>query len=191
MQKLPKYLYVAAIVLWSVAALALLLLLSARLLLPQPQIFDTAGQGWVLPVWIASIVVVLVSLILCKALYKKEKGTLIPFALSLIGAGISLVVAVHLKGLLPEIVGLQYETQGLSNWKLIWRHLTPVFAGVLIAVVSWMNHVEARRLRIAAENASYKSVFDLPEDPVFHAAPDEEENAPRRLKKSLRRKKNK
>lgn len=169
MQKLPKYLHLAAIILWAVGALALLLTMSAQLFLPQnPQVFGDAGQGWVMPAWIVSIVAVLAAIILCKALYKKEKEGWLPFVLSLVGAVIGLVVALHLKGLLPEIVGLQYETQGLSTWKLMWRHLTPVAAGVLIAVASWINRAEARRIRVAAENASYKNVYDLPDEPIFH-----------------------
>lgn len=185
MEKLPKYLWIAALILWAVGALALVLVVSSQLFLPgNAQVFGDTGRGWLLPAWIGAMAVLLAALILAKKLYKNEKYNLLAFILGLVGAAVALVVALELKGLLPEKVGLVYETQGISTWKLIWRHLTPVGAGVLVAVVAWIHRADARRARIAAENDSYKSVYDLPDEPVFRdARSEDQQNAPKRRKK--------
>lgn len=205
MRKASAICTIAAGVLWAVALFALLMTLLGTHFVPvgytYVSIFQVAGNGWILPAWGASLVVVLVSAVLCRVLKKKEALNWLSLLLSLAGAAVALVVALEIKGALPEKVGVQYASQGISAWRLIWRHLTPVFAGVLVAVAARLNHVASRDERILAENEAYREHYDLSGDPLFadkevstigldtYAEDFGVKKPARKLKRSLRRKK--
>lgn len=206
MQKASKICFALGILFWLVALFALVIVILATTLIPAGynyvSIFQKEGNGWLMPVWIASVAVLLIAFILCKVFKKQEKLSLIPMVVGLVAAVAALVVALDLKGLLPVQVGLQYDEQGLTAWRLIWRHLTPVAAGLLAAVSAWLNRRICRDERIAAENAAYTDHYDLSGDPVFsdgestlgldaYAEEFGVKKPGHRLKRSLRRKKNK
>ena len=206
MQKASKISFVLGILIWLVALFALVIVILATTLIPAGynyvSIFQEEGNGWLLPVWIASMVALLAAFILCKVFKKQENLSLIPLSIGLLAGVAALVVALELKNLLPVQVGLQYDEQGINDWRLVWRHLTPVAAGLFVAVSAWLNRRVCRDERIAAENAAYTDHYDLSGDPVFsdgdstigldtYAEDFGIKKPGHRLKRSLRRKKNK
>lgn len=207
MRKASKICIITAILLWAVAAFALLMTWLGTRFVPAgyayESIFDVAGNQWLMPAWWASLGLAAVSVVLCMCLKKKEAANWIPLLLALAGAVAGLVVALELKSALPEKVGTQYASQGLSAWRLIWRHFTPVVAGLLAAAAARLNHAATRAERIIAENEAYKEHYDLSGDPLFadsdpstigldtYAEDFGIKKPTHRLKRSLRKKKSK
>lgn len=207
MRKAATILRIVALALFIVALAAMLLTVLGIRYVPAGynyvSIFDVEGNEWLLPTWGVALGLVAVALLLCRLLCKKENSNWIPLLIAAGGAILALVVALEIKGALPSKVGVQYPTEGITAWRLIWRHLTPVFAGALVAVAAWFNRVCTRDERILAENEAYKEHYDLSGDPLFAEGGDStiglEEYAEdfgvkkpaRRLKRSLRQRKKK
>ena len=206
MQKASKICIIAAILLWAVALFALLMTWLGVRTVPvgydYVSVFDVAGNEWLMPVWDVALGAVAIGIALCILLKRKEAANWIPLLLAAAGAILALVVALKMKNALPAKAGVHYATQGLTPWRLIWRHFSPVAAGVLTAVAARLNHIAARDGRILAENEAYKEHYDLSGDPVFaesestigldsYAAESDVEQPARKLKRSLRQKKDK
>jgi len=151
-----------------------------------PDVFGAAG--WLLPVWIAALVLLPAAAIINPIVKKNEKWSFLPLALALVGAALALVVALTLRGAFPVQAGSNvsiHNQQGLSDWKLIYRHLSSVFAGVLTAIAAGMHRIACRDDRIRRENEQYESVYDLSGDPLFT---DTEKPKMKRSKKNALRK---
>ena len=207
MQKASKICVISAIVLWVVAVFALLMTWLGTRFVPTGydyvSVFDVAGNEWLLPAWGAAMAAVAVGICLCILLKKRENANHIPFILALVGGVLALIVALELKSALPVKVGTQYNNQGITVWRLIWRHLTPVAAGLLTAVAARLTRAANRAARIQAENDAYKEHYNLSGDPLFADsqpstigletyAEDFGVKCPaRKLKRSLRKKNNK
>ncbi len=207
MHKASKVCVIVAILLWVVAAFALLMTWLGTRFVPMGydyvSVFDVAGNQWLLPAWSAAVAAVAVGIGLCILLKKRENANHIPFILALVGAVLALIVALELKSALPVKVGTQYSSQGITAWRLIWRHLTPVAAGALTAVAAWISRTANRAARIQAENDAYKEHYDLSGDPLFadgqpstigletYAEDFGVKRPARKLKRSLRKKNNK
>ena len=171
MRKVAKILRILAIALWAVAAFALLMTWLGTRLLPTgytyESVFDQAGRIWLMPAWDVALGLVAFGIVLGSHFKKKEKLNWIPLLLAVAGAIVAAAVALELKDALPEKVGTQYASQGLTAWRLIWRHFSPVAAGVLAAVAARLSHSATRDERILAENEAYKEHYDLSGDPIF------------------------
>ncbi len=206
MRKVAKICVITAILLWAVALFALFMTWLGTRFVPvgytYESIFDKEGNAWLMPTWGAALGIVAAGAILCITLKKKENANWIPLILAVAGAVVGLVVALELKSALPAKAGTAYDVQGLSTWRLIWRHFTPVMAGALTAIAAWLNRAATRDERILAENEAYKEHYDLSGDPVFaesestigldtYAEDFGIKRPTHRLKRSLRRKKNK
>lgn len=149
---------------------------------------------WLSTGWFAALGLLLVSYVLCGLLKEKGKLPLIPLVLALLGAFLALLVALTLKNEFPALVGVS-GTQGLTVWRLCYRHLSSVLVGLLTALCAYLNIRENREQRIREENAAYRSIYDLSGDPLFKdnstigldtfANEDESAPAPKR-KRSLR-----
>lgn len=129
-----------------------------------------AEHGWLMPVWIAALVLLPIAAVINPIVKEKEKAPFLPLALALMGALLALIVALTLRDALPVKVGSDVSInneQGLDSWKLTYRHLSSVFAGVLIAIAAGINHIASRNDRIRTENEQYESVYDLGGDPLF------------------------
>lgn len=129
-----------------------------------------SDNGWLLFVWIGALVLLPAAAILNPIVKKKEKWPYLPLALALVGAALALVVALTLRDAFPVQAGSNVSVnnvQGLSDWKLTYRHLSSVFAGVLTAIAAGINHIASRNDRIRTENEQYESVYDLGDDPLF------------------------
>ena len=171
MRKTTKILLIVAILLWAVAAFALLMTWLGVRFVPAgytyESVFDQVGRQWLMPVWDVALGLVAFGIALAMGLKNKEKLNWIPLLLSVAGAILALIVALELKDALPAKVGTQYASQGLTAWRLIWRHLSPVAAGILAAVAARLSHSATRDERILAENEAYKEHYDLSGDPIF------------------------
>lgn len=201
MRIVAKICVITAIVLWVVAAFALLMTWLGTHILPAGydyvSVFDKEGNQWIMPAWDVAMGATGVAIALCMSYKKKENLNWIPLMLGVVGAIVALVVALELKNALPVSVGTHYLKKGLTPWRLIWRHFTPVAAGVLAAVAAWLNRAATRDERICAENEAYKEHYDLSGDAIFADSTIELETyaqdfsiprPARKLKRSLRKK---
>lgn len=124
---------------------------------------ELAENQWLIPVWIAALVLLPVSLVLGMLFKKKERINLLPLLLAAAGSLFSLLVALALWNALPSQVNLNSinQIQGLTVWRLIYRHLSSVAAGVFIMVACHLNGKASRDERIQRENDAYKEHYDL------------------------------
>ncbi len=153
-----------------------------------------ADTPWLVPVWIAALVMLPVSAILCSVLKEHPHWLQLPLLLAVAGGVLALIVALALKNAFPAQTNEIGMTQGLTAWRLCYRHLSSVAAGVLTAAAAALHMGGCREDRIRRENQEYRSVYDLSGDAVFkdnstlglETYADEKEKPARRLKRSLR-----
>ena len=156
-------------------------------------------NSWLIPLWLVALVTLPVAAILCKVLQEKPQALLLPLVLGVAGTVLSLIVALALKEGLPVRVNDLGQMQGLTAWKLTYRHLSSVVAGVLVVLSSVLHMMGCREDRIRRENEAYKSVYNLGGTPLFKddstldLEPTEElpTKPARKLKRSLRHKQQK
>lgn len=127
---------------------------------------------WLLPLLIAMVVILTVAIWLCKLWKNKEKLSLIPMSLSLVGTVLALIIALTFRAGYDDIVNA-YGEVGLTDWEWFWQHCTPVIVGATVAVVSFMHHHNLRRERIRKENEAYEANFDFDADNPLLVADDE------------------
>lgn len=125
------------------------------------------GNGWLLPAWIGAFVLLLAAAVLCGVFRNKERHSLVIMIAALAGALVALIAALAFKNALPEQVGVKYMDQGLSAWEFVYRHLSAVFAGGLIAIAAFIRYSEARGQRLYEENEAGKTGYDLSGEPLF------------------------
>ena len=130
---------------------------------------------WLIPIWAVMVALLLIGLILYRVWKGKEYLPLVTLVISLIGAGLALVVALTLQAALPTQVAAtnisQSGLQGLDAWKLITRHYSPVAVGVVLAVLSFLQHKQANENRVRKENDSYEEQFADEDNPLLSPAP--------------------
>ena len=135
--------------------------------------------GWLLPLLIAMVAVIAAAIVLCKLWKNKEKLSLVPMSLSLVGTMLALIVALTFRAGYDDIANA-YGEIALTDWEWFWHHCTPVIVGATVAVVSFMHHRNLRRERIRKENELYEEAFNFDEDnPLL----DEPKKAKKKSKK--------
>lgn len=126
---------------------------------------------WLIPVWVMMVVLILAGLILYKVWKDKEYLPLITLGVSIVGAGLALIVALTLQAALPLQVAAttisQSGMQGLDGWKLMTRHYSPAVVGVVVAVLSFIQHKQAAEARVLKENDAYEEQFAGEESTLF------------------------
>ncbi len=163
-----------------------------------PAIFGTGlptalrDAKWLIPTWIFTTVTIYASFVLCKVWKNKEKQSLVPMIMSIVGAVLALVIALTLRAALPlQAAANNVSTdtaQGLTGWMLFWRHYSVVGVGVVISIVSFLHFKSVRSERVRKENEGYKEHFVLDGDPLFA---DEEKNPLTESRKKLSKKQRK
>lgn len=151
-----------------------------------------------IPTWIATTILVFGAVVLGKVWKNKEKQSLIPMVMGIVGAALALIVALTLRAALPlQAANSNVSTngmQGLSDWKLFWRHYSVVGVGLVAAVVSFLHFKSVRNERIRKENESYPEHFVLDGDPLFadeeKASPAKSKKLSKKQRKELREKEN-
>lgn len=124
-------------------------------------------NDWLVPLWAVALVLLPAGFFLCIALREKGIWLTAPLVVAGVGAFLALIVALTLKeGLAPTINALG-NTQGLTPWKLCYRHLSSVAAGVLTVLAAVLHMFACRADRIRREEAGYKPVYNLGGKAVF------------------------
>ncbi len=143
-----------------------------------------------IPTWIIMVLMVSGSVVLSKMWKQQEKKLLIPLILGLAGGVLALLVALTLRAALPLQIAdtnvSQSGLQGLSGWKLFWRHLTPIGIGIGSAIVSFIHFRKLRSERISREDESYQDNFALEAD-ILSAEPTEPQQSRKKLSKKQRK----
>ena len=124
-----------------------------------------------LPLWIAATVLLPLAALLCGIFSKKENWPYLPMAIALVAAALALVVVFSMSGV--EAFQERFDTRGmndtlgLTTFTLLYRHGLPVLLGIFVAILSKLNHNNARDARIRAENDAYKEHYQLDGKPLF------------------------
>lgn len=140
---------------------------------------------WLVPLW-----GIMLALLIAAYVLLVKKGDRYPWqpiliAAALVGAIAALVVAITLRDALPEHLDVTGNTQGLTPWRLLYRHMSSVLVGVLIAIeagVRWILHHRAQRR--AQDDAADPAASTIGLD---NFAGDDTYAKPKRLKRSQKR----
>ena len=184
-----KITHIVGGILLTVSTAFQLLALFGGVLLNQYNDF-TAKMPWLVPVWCGMLALLIAAFVLMLKLGNKHPWPPIIFAAALVGAVAAFTVAITLRDALPDHIMVDGETQGLTTWRLLYRHMSSVLVGVLIAIeagVRWILCHLARKN--AAENASETVTSTIGLDSF--AGDDSAYTKPKKLKRSLRRAKEK
>lgn len=145
-----------------------------------------AAKG-LIPAWIVAIYFIGMAILLCRMWKRKEKLSLVPMTLGIVGAVLALVVALTLRAALPPIAaGTNVRDgglQGLNGWRLFWRHYTPIIVGAVTAIVSFTHYKSLRDDRIRKENEAYKETFNFDADNPLLAKDEDESKGKKKSKK--------
>ena len=138
-----------------------------------------------IPTWIGAIYLIGMSVLLCKVWKRREKLSLIPLVLGVVGAAMALIVALTLRAALPLQAAATNISlsgvQGLNGWRLFWRHYSLAIVGAVAAVVSFIHYKRLRDERVRKENEEYKETFNFSADNPLFA--DEEKGRKKKSKK--------
>ncbi len=138
---------------------------------------------WLVPVWAAMLLWLIVAFVLEVKLGGKMPWPPILLVAGIVGAIAALAVAVTLRDALPDALNVAGETQGLTTWRLIYRHMGSVAVGALLAVTAIIRWIVCRiQRRQTAWDTEAASTLGL------DTFADEDTPAPKRKKRSLRRK---
>ncbi len=147
-----------------------------------------AKMPWLVPVWSGMLPLLIVVFVLLLKLGDKLPWPPIILIGALIGAVAALIVALALRDALPQHISVAGETQGLTTWRLLYRHISSSLVGVLIAAEAGVKWALCRRERRQAEAATAdpaESTIGLDSFGGDTSAYDK----PKKLKRSLRYKK--
>ena len=144
---------------------------------------------WLVPTWCATLVLLIVAFILVVKRGKDYRWQMWLLIGGLVGAVATFVVAITLRDALPEQLIVSGEVQGLTTWKLLYRHMSSVLVGLLIALIAGLQRAISR-----AEGRRAASTFDPTASTIgldSFGGDDSAYQKPKRLKRSLRRSKQK
>lgn len=150
---------------------------------------------WLVTMWVAALVLLPVAAVLIHLLAECRAWPVLPLILAAIGTLLALLVALALQDAFPAQMNSIGDTQGLTPWRLAYRHYSSVVAGVLLIVAAVLHLVENRQVRIRRENDEYRSIYDLSGDVLFKddstlgldSFADQKEVPRKKRKRSLRR----
>lgn len=144
---------------------------------------------WLTPVWAGMLVLLIVAYVLLLKLSERYPWQPILFFTALVGTIAALAVAFTLRDALPGHLNVTGETQGLTTWRLLYRHISSALVGVLIAaeaLIQWIRNRRAHKKALEAANDTVSSTIGLE-----NFAGDAVYAKPKKLKRSLRRAKEK
>ncbi len=144
-----------------------------------------AKMPWLVPIWGGMLALLIAAFVLVVKLGDKHPWPPIIFVGALVGAIAALIVALALRDALPGRLNVAGNTQGLTTWKLLYRHISSVLVGVLIAAeagIKWVLCCRERRKAQAAVNDPATSTIGLDS----FAGDDTAYAKPKKLKRSLK-----
>lgn len=115
---------------------------------------------WLTPVWIPTIVVIYAAVVLCKVWRTKEKLSLIPAVMSVIGAAPAVMIAMTIRAAYDKVVGRD-GTIALTGWEWFMHHGTLVLIAAVTLVVCLVHYKNARDERVHKENEGYTETFNF------------------------------
>lgn len=146
----------------------------------------TDEMPWLVPVWGGMLALLIVAFVLVVKLGDKHPWPPIILVSALVGAVCALIVALALREALPYHINAMGTAQGLTPWRLLYRHISSVLVGVLIAAEAAVQWVQCRRERKKAELAIADSALSTIGLDGF-ADDDGTYTKPKKLKRSLKR----
>lgn len=136
--------------------------------------YESAVEINFLSLWVLSTVLLPIAAVLCGIFGKKEKWPYLPMALALVGAGLALIVVFSMgsvEAFQESFNQMAFSgNRGLTGFRLLYRHGLPVLVGVMLAILSYLNHKNTRDDRIRREEEAYKEHYLLDGDPLFKDA---------------------
>ena len=163
-----------------------------------PEIFGAAAPQklqearLLVPAWILAVMLIYGAVVLCKLWKKQEKKSLIPMTCAIVGTALAVIVTLTLSAALEVQVAnsnvSQNYLQGLTGWKLFWRHYSLAIVAFITAIVSFVHFKNLRSERIRVENEGYTEHFAIDGDAIFA---DEEEQPAKKSGKKLSKKQRK
>ena len=148
----------------------------------------TKDMPWLVPVWSAALVLLVVAYVLLLVLGKKSPWQIVVIACALVGAVAAFAVALALRDALPDYTNVNGELVGLTTWRMVYRHMSSSVAGLLMILTA--------SLRLAVyriEQRKTLNSFD-PTDSTIGLdsfGGDGSAYKPKRAKRSVRRKQEK
>ena len=150
---------------------------------------------WLVTMWVAALILLPVAAVLIHLLAERRAWPVLPLVLAALGTLLTLLVALALQEAFPAQLNSVGETQGLTPWRLAYRHYSSVAAGVLLIVSAILHLAENRQVRIRQENDEYRSIYDFSGEVLFKddstlgldSYADQAGRPKRRRKRSLRR----
>ncbi len=140
---------------------------------------------WLASVWGVMLVLLIAVYVLTVTLGDKYPWPPIILVGALVGTLMALMVAFALRNAFPDHLNATGATQGLTTWKLLYRHVSSALVGLLLAIeagIQWFRFARERRKAVAEAIDSAESTIGLD----FFAG-DETAAKPKKLKRSLRR----
>lgn len=147
-----------------------------------------AELPWLVPVWGGMLALLIAAFVLVVKLGTKHPWPPIILVGALVGAIAAAIVAFTLRDALPYHITVAGEAQGLTTWRLLYRHISSVLVGVLVAAEAGVQWILCRRERRRAEAAAADPAASTIGLDSF-GGDDSAYAKPKKLKRSLRYKK--
>lgn len=119
---------------------------------------EIRNAAWLVPLWLVTTLLIVVTMILCALWKKKEKLSLIPMVTGLVGAVLALVIALTFYGPYDMVLNRNGEL-AQSDWDWFWRHLSLVLVSLIAAVFSFLRFKSLRDARVRQEENAYEEQF--------------------------------
>ncbi len=146
----------------------------------------TETMPWLVPIWAVMLAWLIAAFVLLVIKGDNYPWQPILLAAGVVGALTACVVAFTLRDALADHLIVSGETQGLTTWRLLYRHLSSALVGALITLIAgvrWLEFDIKRRKAEAAAIVPDESTIGLD---TF--AGDDTPTAPKHKKRSLRKK---
>lgn len=149
----------------------------------------TTQIPWLVPLWCAMLVLLIAIYVLNVKVGDRYRWQPYLFVGGVVGAIVAFVVAITLRDSLPDQVIISGEIQGLTTWRLLYRHMSSVLVGVLVAITAVIHRLVSR-----AEQRKAGGAFDPTASTIgldSFGGDNSTFTKPKRQKRSVRRAKQK
>ena len=147
---------------------------------------DIRAATWLVPTWIVTTVLIAVTMVLCALWRKKEKLSLIPMVLGIVGAVLAFVIALTFYAPYDMVLNSEGEL-AQSDWDWFWRHLSPAIISLITAVIAFLHFKRLRDARVRREENAYEEQF-VPEETIAVPATKSSKKLSKRQRKAMREK---
>ena len=111
---------------------------------------EIRNATWLVPLWIVTTLLIVATMILCAGWKKKEKRSLIPMVMGVVGAVLAFVIALTFYAPYDLVVNRNGE-YAQSDWDWFWRHLSLVIVSLITAVFGFLHFKVLRDARVRRE----------------------------------------